>query len=431
MKLSGLAPMALRFQAIRSPLIRAMILREWWHQGVAINTFDRSFRRDPYPVLREIREKDPVHWMETARGWLITRYDDVSELLRDPRISADRTPTTVDAPWRRGSEIQGWIEHSLLGLDPPDHTRLRNLVNRAFTPRVVEQMRDRIETMADGLLDQVEARGEMDIIRDYAEPLPIQVIAELLGAPQEDHHRFAQWSAAMSGALDIAFYKKTIDDADRAVVEMREYFRPLLEARRREPREDLLTALVQAEEAGDRLSEDELYSFCIILLAAGHETTTNMIGNMFLALLRNPGELERVRRDPGLAPGAVEETLRYDPPPQATTRRALEDMQVGRRGIRAGDMLVLSFAAANRDPERFEDPDRFDTGREDNRHLAFGMGPHYCMGAPLARMEGQIALTRMLERFTRFGSIPGARPMRRNTGTVRALTSLPVRLDAG
>lgn len=425
-KLSDLATMPLRIQAVRAPLVRALVAKERMQTGVALNPFDEGLRADPYPALREIQERDPVHWSEIARGWFITRYDDVVSLLRDPRISADRTPSTIDAVWRRGSETQAWLEHSLLGLDPPDHTRLRNLVNRAFTPRVVEQMRGHIEALADEILDEVEPRGHMDAIADFARPLPIRVIAELLGAPREDHERFARWADAMAGALDIAFEKSTIEAADRAIVEMKEYFRTLLEDRRQEPREDLLTALVRAEDQGDQLTQDELYSFCIILLAAGHETSVHMIGNGLLALLRNPDQAARLAADPALAESAVEELLRFDPPPQATTRRALEAFELRGKRIRAGDVLVLSFAAANRDPDRFDDPDRLDITRSDNRHLTFGQGPHYCIGAPLARMEGEIAFTRVLQRFPGLREQSHNPPVRRDAGTVRGLVSLPV-----
>lgn len=426
MKLSDLAAVPLRSQVIRKPIVRGLSAKERLQSGVVLNPFDRSFRLDPYPVLREIQERDPVHWSEIARAWLVTRHDDVSELLRDPRISAERTPATVDAAWRRGSEIQSWLEHSLLGLDPPDHTRLRNLVNRAFTPRVVERMRGHIEALTDDFLDRSAERGEMEAMGDFARLLPVKVIAELMGAPEDDHSRFLGWSDALAGAFDIAFHKRTIEAADRAVVEMRDYFEPLLEARRRDPRDDLLTALVQAEDQGDQLSKEELYSFCIILLAAGHETTTNLIGNGLFALLKHPDQMERLANDPSLAESAVEELLRFDPPPQATTRRAREAFELRGKQIRAGDVLVLSIAAANRDPERFEDPDRLDIGRSDNRHLTFGLGAHYCIGAPLARMEAQIAFTHLLARFPGLRGQPGNNPKRRNTGTVRALASLPV-----
>lgn len=429
MKLSDLALVPLRWQAVRSPVIRLLVKRERTRSGVALDPFSPALRADPYPVLRAIREQDPVHWMETARGWLITRYDDVSGLLRDPRISADRTPMSVDASWRRGSEIQRWLESSLLGLDPPEHTRLRKLVNRAFTPRVVEPMRDRIAAITDELLDARAADGRMDVIADLAEPLPVRVIADLLGVPREDQSRFAGWSSALGAAFDIAFEKATIDAADRAVLEMRTYFRRLLDARRREPRDDLLTALVQAEEEGDKLSEDELYSFCIILLAAGHETTMNFIGNGVLALLEHREQLDRLIAAPELVDGAVEELLRYDAPPQATTRRAVEALELGGKRIREGDLLVLSLAAANRDPARFPDPDVLDIGRADNRHLTFAVGPHFCVGAPLARLEGSIVFTRLVQRFPEIRFDPDRPYERRATGTVRGLRSLPVRLS--
>jgi pimeloyl-[acyl-carrier protein] synthase len=426
MKLSDLASIPLRSPRLRAPLVRALVLRERMRTGVALDLFDDNLREDPYPKLREIQERDPVHWSELARGWLITRHDDVSSLLRDSRVSADRTPSTVDAVWRRGSDTQNWLEHSLLGLDPPDHTRLRNLVNRAFTPRVVERMRDHVGEVTDELLDGVEPHGRMDAISDFARPLPIRVIAELLGVPATDHDRFGEWATAMAGALDIAFHRSTIEASDRAVQEMRHYFRPLLEDRRRNPREDLLTALVQAEDQGDQLTEDELYSFCIILLAAGHETSANLIGNGLLHLLQRGADLARLGSDPALMESVVEEVLRYDPPPQATTRRAREDFELRGKRIRAGDTLILSFAAANRDPERFHEPDHLDLGRDDNRHLTFGLGPHYCVGAPLARMEVQIAFGRLFQRFPTLRQVAGEPAVRRDGGTVRGLVSLPV-----
>ena len=428
MKLADLALMPMRWRAVRAPLIRLLVVRERTRSGVALDPFSPALRADPYPVLREIRERDPVHWMETARGWLITRYDDVSSLLRDPRSSADRSPMSVDAAWRRGSGSQAWLENSLLGLDPPAHTRLRQLVNRAFTPRVVEPMRDRIEAITDELLDAAAGDGRMDVIADLAEPLPVRVIAELLGVPEDDQARFPPWSRALGGMFDIAFEKATIEAADHAVTEMRDYFRPLLEARRREPRDDLLTALVQAEERGDQLTEDELYSFCIILLAAGHETSTHLIGNGLLALLQHRDQLERLASEPELADTAVDEVARYDPPPQATTRRATEAFELRGKRIREGDLLVLSLAAANRDPARFEDPDRLDIERADNRHLSFALGPHFCVGAPLARLEGNIVFRRLLERFPDVRLDPSRPYERRLTGTTRGLTSLPVRL---
>jgi len=428
-KWSERAMAPLRWPVVRTPLIRLLVMKERLQSGVAIDPFSPALRADPYPTLSDIQERDPVHWMETAQGWFVTRYDDVSTVLRDPRSSADRTPTAIDAAWRRDSRVQAWLEHSLLGLDPPDHTRLRNLVNRAFTPRVVEPMRASVIAHTDELLDRAAAgAASVDIMAALAEPLPIRVIAELLGMPDDDHARFARWSAAMAAALDIAFERETIEAADQAIAEMRDYFRPLLDQRRKEPRDDLLTALVQVDEHGDQLTEDELYSFCIILLAAGHETTTNLIGNGLLALLQCRDEFERLVADPNLAESAVEECLRFDPPPQATTRRATASFELGGKRIRSGDLLILSIAAANRDPRRFYDPHRFDIARSDNRHLGFGLGPHFCIGSPLARIEGATVLRRLVERYPEAHLDPDRPFVRRSTGTVRGLTSLPVRL---
>lgn len=428
MKLADLATMPLRWRAVRSPAIQMLLVKERLQSGLAVDPFSPAFRDDPYPTVHEVRRRDPVHWLETARGWFVTRYDDVSALLRDPRCSADRTPPAhaVDSAWRRESELHAVVETTMLGLDPPDHTRLRNLVNLAFTPRVVADLRPRVERLTEEHLDALAAADAPDVMQDLAEPLPVRVIAELLGAPPGDHARFRRWASDLARALDPAFHRDVIERADRAVVEMRSYFRPLLAERRSEPRDDLLSALVQAETEGDRLSEEELYSFCILLLAAGSETTTNLIGNGLLALLRHPDQLATLQDQPGLIDSAVEELLRYDSPLQATTRRALESFELRGKRIREGDLLVLSLAGANRDPARFDDPDRLDVRRDDNRHLAFGLGVHYCVGAPLARVEGQVVFARLLERFPKLQLVPSKPPIRRDTLVLRGLSSLPV-----
>jgi pimeloyl-[acyl-carrier protein] synthase len=428
MTLSDLALVPLQWRPVRVAAIQSLLLKERLQSGVALDPFAASFRDDPYPKLEELRRRDPVHRMETARGWLFTRYEDVSALLRDPNSSADRSPLakSIDAAWRRHSQFQAMLESSLFGLDPPDHTRLRTLVTHAFTPRVVEQMRSTIEQIVDESLDEVEKRGQMDVVKDLGEPMPLRVICRLLGVPPEDHVLFRRWSTDLALGLDLALKRETIDNADRAVAEMKSYFRGLLKSR--EPGDDLLTALVAAEEQGDRLSEDELHAFCILLLVAGHETTTSLIGNGLLAILTSPGQLERLVADPTLVEAAVEEVLRFDAPAQMTSRVATKDMQLHGKRIRRGDLLLLSIAGANRDPERFADPDHLDVGREENRHLTFGLGPHYCVGAPLARLEGQIVFSRLVERFPRMQLIEDAPLQRRTAVSIRSLTSLPVRL---
>ncbi len=259
-----------------------------------------------------------------------------------------------------------------------------------------------------------------------AEPLPVIVIAELLGVPPADHSLFRDWSYRIGRALDLVFEESLISDANRAVVEMRDYFRPLVERRRRKPGDDLLSRLVVAEERGERLSEDELYAFCTLLLFAGSETTTNLIGNGLLSLLHHPHEARRLRAQPSLVDSAIEELLRFESPLQATTRVATESFSLGEREIEAGDTLVLQLGAANRDPDQFDDPDELKIDREPNHHVAFGMGIHYCLGAPLARLEGRVALPMLLERFPRLRLIPGKAPRWRPALNLRGLRRLPV-----
>ena len=421
----------LSIPAVRWAAIRGILLKERLKTGIAVNPLSTRFREDPYPIYHALRTKDPVHYMELTRGWMLTRYEDIVFALRDPRFSADREPQDVGMALNtESSEFVQFLQASLLGLDPPAHTRLRTLVNKAFTPRVVEGMRPRIQQIADGLLDDAQTRARqnghtIDVIADLADPLPVIVIAELLGVPAEDRHRVRRWSSALARALDPIFERDVLEAADRAVVELRDYFRPMLEARRHEPKDDLLTALVQAEEAGDALSEEELYAFCILLLGAGSETTTNLIGNGMLALLRSPDQLERLRDVPALSETAIEELLRYDSPVQLTSRITTEEVEIGGRTMPEGAMLVLSLSAANRDPEQFPDPDRLDIGREENRHLSFSQGGHYCVGAPLARMEAAIALNTLLERLPD-PRLAVERPQWREMITLRGLTALPV-----
>ena len=282
--------------------------------------------------------------------------------------------------------------------DPPDHTRLRTLVSKAFTPRAIESLRGRIEQMVDALLDVAVDRGEMDLIADLAYPLPASVICEMLGVPLQDRDRLREWSADIARSLDAVIVSdpEVIARANAAGVALREYFERLVAERRRAPRADILSGLIAAEEAGDRLSTDELFATVILLFLAGHETTANLIGNGMLALLRHPAELARLRDDPALIESAVEELLRYDSPVQRVSRITTADVVIGDRTIPAGSLAMALLAAANRDPAYFPDPDRLDVARRDNRHLAFGSGIHFCLGAPLARLEGRIVFAALL-----------------------------------
>ncbi|HJM88332.1 MAG TPA: cytochrome P450 [Dehalococcoidia bacterium] len=413
--------------------IQLLLLKERLKSGVTFNPLSVRYREDPYPKLRELRERDPVHRMELTGTWQVTRYADVAWILRDPRFSADRDPPDtglIDHDIVEQSAFVKMLSENLLGLDPPDHTRLRNLVNMAFTPRVIAAMEPRVQAITDQLLDAATERAmhngrQIDVIKDLAEPLPVTVISELLGVPSEDHAQFRRWSYDLARALDPLFEVQILDNADRAVRELTEYFRPLVEARRRAPGDDLISALVRAEEEGDRLSEDELYAFCVLLLGAGSETTTNLIGNGFLALHQQPEQLRLLRDDPSLADSAIEELLRFDAPVQLTSRVALEDVTIGERAVRAGEFIVLSLAGANRDPAQFADPDRLDVTRAENRHLSFSLGNHYCLGSPLARLEARTAIMSLLERFPAT-SLLDAEPRWREMVTLRGLTTLPV-----
>jgi cytochrome P450 len=425
--------LARRIPGVVPLVIRLLLLKERLRSGVSYNPLSTQFRENPYPKLKELREKDPVHWVELIGAWQFTRYEDVMFILRDPRFSADREPPDtglIDRDVVEQSEFQQMFQDNLLGLDPPDHTRLRTLVNKAFTPRVVAELEPRIREITTELLDEAEAHAtangrQIDVMNDLAEPLPVIVISEMLGVPAEDRGRFRKWSYDLARALDPLFEQEILDNADRAVRELKEYFRPLVQQRREAPGDDLISALVRAEEEGDRLSEEELYAFCILLLGAGSETTTNLIGNGLLALMQRPDQLDRLRDDPSLHEPAIEELLRFDSPVQVTSRVAMEDMEIGGRAIRAGDFLVLSLAAANRDPAQFNNPDELDISREENRHISLSSGSHYCLGAPLARLEGLIAITSLLDRFPE-ARLASDKVQWREMVTLRGLTTLPL-----
>jgi cytochrome P450 len=348
--------------------------------------------------LRALRRADPVHWSDELGTWVFTRYDDIAAALRDPR-------------WRRtppeGVESPGWgddypairsvMDHLFLTMDPPDHTRLRGLVSRAFTPAAVGAMEPRIRAIVDDLLTAVEGRPTFDVIADLAVPLPATVVAELLGIPTADLARFKRWSDDFAVVID---YQPDVEwnALEASMADFSAYVRDLAKERRAAPREDLLSALVARHE-GDALTEDELVATVILLIAAGHETTTNLIGNGVLTFFRHPDQLARFRDDPLLAQTAVDEILRFESPVQTTFRIAGEAVDVEGRRILPGQEVMLSLAAGNRDPAAFPSPDTFDVGRTPNRHLAFGLGAHFCIGAPLARMEGRIALTSLFDRF--------------------------------
>jgi cytochrome P450 len=392
---------------------------------VYFNPMDPEFVADPYQTYHRLRATDPVHHSPLG-FWVLTRYEDVVAVLRDPRLAKEAIASVVAA--RFGVEVPVGMRLSMLDRDPPDHTRLRGLVSKAFTPRVVEALRPHIQQIVDGLLERVERAGSMDLIEEFAYPLPVVVICEMLGVPVEDHERFKGWSLEIARSLDLILQPPDSDLARRSVDArhaLTDYFRGLIAERRASPRADMLSALIAAEEAGDRLSEQELMATCILLLVAGHETTVNLIGNGTLALLRHPDELRRLRENPLLIGSAVEELLRYDGPVQRTARIPSAAVTIGGRTIEAGEMVMPFIGAADRDPAHFPDPDRLDIARSDNRHIAFGLGIHFCLGAPLARLEGQIAINTLVRRLPKL-ALATDRPEYRQSLTLRGLKTLPV-----
>jgi cytochrome P450 len=397
---------------------------------VEFNPLLPEFRVDPHPFYQQLRTHDPVHWSAFLGFWVLTRYADCVTVLRDAkRFSADpRDITNYDVLMQNIGENRPLIQMQrnwMLLLNPPDHTRLRTLVTKAFTPRVAENMRPRIQGLVDELLDQVQSAGKMDVIADLAYPLPVIVVAGMLGVPVEDRDKFKAWTRDLARTLDPILSPEILEAGDAATLAFIDYFKALVEKRRKDPQDDVLSALIAAEEQGDRLSEDELLATAILLLGAGHETTMNLIGNGLLALFRNPAQLEKLKADPTLIQSAVEEFLRFDGPVQMTARTALEPVEIGGRTIEKGQQAVIVLAAANRDPAQFADPDSLDIARKENPHIAFSHGIHYCVGAPLARAEAQIVFETLLRRMPKL-RLQTEELEWRETVTLRGLKALPV-----
>ncbi len=386
-----------------------------------------DFTDDPYPYYERLRAQGRVHWLPPGL-WMVTRYDDCLELLRDERLSSDPTLSNVydllvPAGWGEGSAVDAMMRKLLLFMDPPDHTRLRSLVGAAFTRRSVEELRSRIEAIAAELLQ--EASNEFDIMSQFAYPLPITVIAELLGVPLKDRERFGAWSRDLVQITGVDDPGDDVIEQGNATVEaFLDYFRGLVAERRGSPKDDLLSALIEAEDEGSKLTEDELLTTCVLLLVAGHETTANLIGNGMLALLDHPHEFRRLS-DASLTSGAVEELLRYDSPVQATARTTLQEMEVAGKVIGPRERVVLMLGSANRDPATFDNPDELRIDRSPNPHVAFGGGIHFCLGAPLARLEARIALAMLAHRLPMLTRIDEA-IVRRSSFPIRGLASLRV-----
>jgi cytochrome P450 len=389
---------------------------------------DPEVLADPYPLFHRLRTEDPVHWDPFLHAWVVTRYKDVVTVLH--HYSAERTPTPKQLAAMGLASLNPIAEimvKQMLFLDPPAHARLRSLASEAFSPQRVEVLRWHIREITDRLLDKVQAKGHMDVIADLAEPLPCIVTAEMLGVPVDDYQQLKAWSQDFAEMLGN--FQHNPERAPRilkSVLEMADYFRSAMREQRLHPRDGLVSSLMNAEIQGDRLSEEEVVANCIVTMVGGQETTTNLIGNGVLALLRNPDQLEKLRSDLSLIPSAVEELLRYESPSQHTARLAPEDTSLGGRRIQRRQAVIAVMAAGNRDPERFPDPDRLDITRADNRHLAFGWAAHFCFGAALARIEGQVAFELMLRRLPHWAFEPGPLVWRSNLG-LRGLTKLLLR----
>lgn len=392
---------------------------------IKFNPFLPEFQVDPYPTYRRLQEEDPVHLSQVG-VWVITRYTDVVKALRDPSLSSKPSEISYASSRQQSSSPVASLSNELLFFqEPPDHTRLRKLVSKAFNIRVVEQMQTRIQEIVNELIDQVQDSGVMDIIADLSRPLPVRVIAQILGTPSEDYNQLKEWSHWFSYIFDPMKSSKTNQQLNQAILEFKDYFSHLIHKRRQHPHNDLISALIQARDEGDKLTEDELLATCMLLFASGEETTVNLIGNGILALLHHPEQLEQLKQNPSLIQSAMEEVLRYDSPLQICGRTTTSHIEIGGKVIRKGLPVFLIVGAANRDPNQFQAPDQLDITRSSNNHLAFGDGIHYCLGSALARVQGQIAINTLVQR------LPNLKPQidkleRRENIFLRGLTSFPV-----
>lgn len=392
-----------------------------------------AFFQNPYPVYQQLREQAPVYWCDAWGAWVITRYDDVMEVLRDSErfSSAGRVSYLLrQLPDNARLQVAALERHYDIGLahsDPPDHTRLRALLNRVFTPRMVEARRARVAEVVNNLIDTVEAQGEMDIINDIAYPLPATIIAEMIGAPNEDIALFREWAVAINRLFEKGgrISETSAKAAQNSLHIMKDYITRLVEERRKNPQDDIISRLATAEHEADKLTIGELVSTAVTFFVAGHETTTNLIGNGMLALLQHPDQMRLLRENPALINATIEEVLRYEPSVPRGWRIVKEDVTLRGQTIPQGALIFPILAAANRDPSQFPDPARFDIQREGNKHVAFGYGIHFCLGAPLARLEGGVVINTILQRLPQIQLATDALHWRHDIA-IRSLDALPV-----
>jgi cytochrome P450 len=414
-----------------TPAMRATAVREGRQPVLSLyQLLDPVVLANPYPLFRRLREEDPVHWDPYLHAWVVTRYADVVTVLLE--FSAERTPTPerlAEIGLEELSPIAKVMVKQMLFLDPPSHSRIRGLASFAFTPQRVAVLRDHIRDIVKSLIDAAIPRGGMDVIADFAEPLPYTVTAEMLGVPVKDAPQLKAWSQDFAEMLgNFQHNPERAPRVRRSLDEMIKYFESAIREIERHPREGLIKSFLNAEINGDRFTQEEIIANTIVTMVGGQETTTNLIGNGVLTLLRHPDEFERLKADPSLIGSAVEEMLRFEPPSQQTARLAPMDVELGGKQIRRRQAVIAVMAAGNRDPERFPDPDRFDIKRTDNRHLSFGWAAHFCFGAALARIEGQAAFEAILERIPQLRIVQDPLVWRTNLG-LRGLTALNVKFQ--
>jgi cytochrome P450 PksS len=401
---------------------------------MTLNLAAPELRANPYPTYQHLRKNDPLitiqHFM-FGTSYLITRYDDAVQVFKDPRFSNDRRKVQTGGPSiidRLMPKLMVSFQNGMLSVDDPDHRRLRDLVHKAFTPRMIEKMNDKMEQISNGLLDKMVGKATVDLVHDFALQVPLTIISDMMGVPEKDRAKFHEWSAEFLESISSLGWR-TVTQLPN-IYRMVKFFRRLVALRVADPQDDLITGLVRAEQDGDRLSEDELVSMIFLLLLAGHETTVNLIANGTLAFMEHPDQLQKLQQNPALMDSAIEEILRYtNPVEQIAPRWVTEDVELHGQVIPRGSTILVSTASANRDESVFENADTFDITRQPNRHLAFGLGVHYCLGAPLARMEGKIALKALLDRYPHLHlAVPSDDLQWRGAVNVRGLKALPVHL---
>ncbi|MBR8835930.1 MAG: cytochrome P450 [Stigonema ocellatum SAG 48.90 = DSM 106950] len=396
------------------------------------NLFDPKFNANPYPTYHQLRSEDPVHRYFVGGDWIVTRYADVKAVLKSGCVRTDDRPKSIHERnkylQKKGKNLNTLAyttSRFLFYMNPPDHTRLRALVGKGFSPVVVERMRPRIQEIVDELLDKVRHQESMDIVADLASPLSVNVISRLLGIPKEAQQQLHQWTDVLSRILDPLVSLEEYEAMNKATEEIQEYLRTLIAEREKDPQKDLISHLIAAKEQNDRLSQNEILAICTLLFGAGEETTGNTIGNGILALLQHPNQMEQLKREPTMIQNAVEEIIRYDSAIQMLTRIATDNLEIGNQTIKAGEKIVLCLGAANRDPAQFPEPDELNINREPNHHVAFADSIHYCLGAALARVESQIAINTLIQQFPNLKLASDQLEWRKSI-VIRGLKTLPV-----